>query len=168
MAEMRKEHEPLSATRLQALTHTYPRRHARTHSGCLVHTRKRRTHWSHTCRGVAEAERKEGTDGPHTHRRPGLEEEEERPGNLPLRREGAHRREGKRDREETLGGQRMGRQGLARTRWLLQGWELHRPLARGAWGALDWTRGTRASLEQRVLRDSPEGLDLGGWQPKAP
>lgn len=45
--------------------------------------------------------RKEGTDGRCTHRRPELGEEEERPGNLRLRREGAHRRESKRDAEET-------------------------------------------------------------------
>lgn len=64
----------------------------------------------------------------------------------------------------------MGRQRPARTHWLLQGWKLLQPLARGAWGVLDWTRvaGKHLLNIDRVLRDSPEGLDLGGWQSKAP
>lgn len=92
----------LCQPRAYKLTHTYLRRHARTHSDCLAHTRKGRTHWSHACRGWGwRRPRKEGTDGRCTHRRPELGEEEERPGNLRLRREGAHRRESKRDAEET-------------------------------------------------------------------
>lgn len=95
--------KPLSATRLQALTHISapPRAHTLGLLG-VAHTRKGRTHWSHACRGWGwRRPRKEGTDGRCTHRRPELGEEEERPGNLRLRREGAHRRENKRDAEET-------------------------------------------------------------------
>lgn len=49
-------------------THSYLRRHARTHSDCLAHTRKGRTHWPHACRGWGwRRPRKERTDGRAVH-----------------------------------------------------------------------------------------------------
>lgn len=55
----------LCQPRAYKLTHTYPRCHARAHSGCLAHTRKRRTHWPHACRGVAETEERRNRRAVH-------------------------------------------------------------------------------------------------------
>lgn len=95
--------KPLSATRLQAHTHTHICAATRAHTRTAWRTPARGAHTGRTPAGGWgwRRPRKEGTDGRCTHRRPELGEEEERPGNLRLRREGAHRRESKRDAEET-------------------------------------------------------------------
>lgn len=73
-------------------SHTHIRAATRAHTPAAWRTPARGAHTGRTHAGGWLRPRKEGTDGPCTHRRPGLREKEERPGNLRLWRKGAHRR----------------------------------------------------------------------------